>query len=251
MNMDIVYLIEDLITTKNLQQWLNNRFKDPNKSVISSNFFDIFPILTTYNGFSFYNSPNALYSLCEVFKDYRFFDIRKDDRILDIGANVGGFSLPVSRLTTKVTAVEPLMVDELKRNIQLNNIQIKIIEGALGNGEKQKITWGNVGKVVETYSLSQLKALSGGCDFLKSDCEGYEWFIKPEELDGVRRLEMELHNVNPSKNDPYELIEYILDHYETEMSLINGEKIEEFQMKFRKKARINEFILLHAYKKSQ
>ncbi|HPA07190.1 MAG TPA: FkbM family methyltransferase [Methanoregulaceae archaeon] len=249
--MDIVYLIEDLLATKNLQQWMNNRFKDPKMSVIYSNFFDIFPVLTTYNGISFYNSPNAVNSLCEVDKDYRFFDIRKDDRILDIGANIGGFSLPVSRLTKNVTAVEPLMVDELKRNTELNKIQIKIIEGALGNGEKQKVTWRNVSKVVETYSLSQLKTLSGGCDFLKSDCEGYEWFIKPEELKGVRRLELELHNVNPSENDPYELIEYILDHYETEMSSINGEKIEEFHMKFRKKARINEFILLHAYKRSK
>jgi hypothetical protein len=247
--MDIIYLVKDLFTTKNLQEWMNNRYKDPNKSVIYSNFFDVFPILTTSDGLRFINSPDAVISLCEVFKDYQFSDIRKDDSIIDIGANIGGFSIPVCRLSSNVNAVEPLMVDELKRNIELNQVHLNIIEGALGDGKKYELSWGKARKVVNTYTFSQLKAISGGCDFLKCDCEGYEWFIKPEELTGVRRLEMELHNVNPSKNNPYELIDYIIDHYETVLSYINGQKIEEFDMKFRKKARTNEFILLHASEK--
>jgi len=246
--MDVICLLKDLLITKNLQQWMNNRFKDPDKSVIYSNFFDIFPILTTSDGIRFYNSPDAINSLCEVFKDYQFSDIRKDDRIIDIGANVGGFSIPVSRFSSYVNAVEPLMVEELKRNIELNQIHLNIIDGALGDGKKHELSWGNARKIVNTYSFSQLKAISGGCDFLKCDCEGYEWFIKPEELIGVRRLEMELHNINPSNNDPYELIDYIIEHYKTVMSLINGQVIEEFNMKFRKEARTNEFILLHASK---
>jgi len=30
-------------------------------------------------------------------------------------------------------------------------------------------------------------------DFLKMDCEGAEWFIEPEELKGIRRIEAEVH----------------------------------------------------------
>ncbi|HMV50520.1 MAG TPA: hypothetical protein PKD31_22460, partial [Blastocatellia bacterium] len=33
----------------------------------------------------------------------------------------------------------------------------------------------------------------GGCDFLKCDCEGAEWQIDPDDLAGIRRIEMELH----------------------------------------------------------
>jgi hypothetical protein len=245
--MDIRYLIEDFFSTKNIQQWINNRFRSPDKYIIHSNFFELFPILTMPNGINFYNSPDIL-SICEVFEDYHFSDIQKNDIVIDIGANAGGFSIPASILSEHVNSVEPLLVDILKKNIELNQKQINVIEGALGDGKKHIVSWGNLKKSVNTYSLSQLKEISGGCDFLKCDCEGYEWFIKPEELNGVRRLEMELHNVNPSRNDPYTLIDTIVKTYDTIMVSKTGRILEEFHMNFRK--HIPDFIILHATRKN-
>jgi len=244
--MDIRYLIEDFLTTKNIQQWINNRFRSPDKYIIDSIFFELFPVLTMPNGIRFFNSPDV-FSICEVFKDYRFSDIQKDDIVIDIGANAGCFAIPASRLSEHINAVEPLLVDMLKRNIELNQIRLNIIEGALGDGKKHEVSWGSVKKLVKTYSLSHLKEQSGGCDFLKCDCEGYEWFIKPEELKGIRRLEMELHNVNPSRNDPQELIDNILKNYETVMVSKTGRILEEFHMNFRKN--VTDFIILHATRK--
>jgi FkbM family methyltransferase len=198
------------------------------------------------NGIKFYNSPDIL-SICEVFSDYSFSDIQKDDIVIDIGANAGGFSIPASRLSEHINSVEPLLVDLLERNLELNNIHLNIIEGALGDGKKHEVSWGNLKKSVNTYSLSHLKEMSGGCDFLKCDCEGYEWFIKPEEIEGVRRIEMELHNFNPSKNDPNLLIDSILNNYETLLISKTGRILERFHMNFRRN--VTDFVILHAKKK--
>ena len=40
--------------------------------------------------------------------EYRFDDIRPGDRVLDIGANVGGFCIRAARIGGQVTAVEPV-----------------------------------------------------------------------------------------------------------------------------------------------
>ena len=55
--------------------------------------------------------------------------------------------------------------------------------------------WLGKSRTVKTKTLSEIKKICGGCDFLKIDCEGCEWNIKPEELKGIRRIEMEVHKV--------------------------------------------------------
>ena len=139
--------------------------------------------------------------------EYRFSDIRRDDRVLDIGANVGAFALRAARFSPYVTAVEPLTTDPLKENIRLNAADVRVIEGALGDGSVCRITWDDLDRSVQTYTLGQLIDAAGGCDFLKCDCEGAEWTICPEDLLGIRRIEMELHippicpNINPALLD--------------------------------------------------
>lgn len=48
-------------------------------------------------------------------------------------------------------------------------------------------------------TLSQIIDFCGGCDFLKCDCEGGEWFIKEGEIKNIRRIEMEYHCYNSYK----------------------------------------------------
>lgn len=244
--MDIKYLIEDYIETRDLQEWVNNRFKDPFRVCIYSNFFELLPILTLPNGIQFYNSVDAINAPCEVSKDYYLSDIRQNDRVIDIGANVGCFSIPASKLTNFVYAIEPVMTNELRRNVDLNHANIHILEAGLGNGAKTEITWGGVTKSVDSFTFTQIKEICGGCTFLKCDCEGFEWFIQPEELEGIRRIEMELHNYNPSDNDPNTLIEYITSNFKTKLKSVNGAVLEEFTMKFKKRPKYKDLVILHA-----
>jgi len=87
------------------------------------------------------------------------------------------------------------MVEELRRNISLNSRNIQVIEAALGDGEVIEAKWKYHRKSIRAMTLSDIKSFCGGCDFLKIDCEGNEWLVKPEELDGIRRIEMEVHKV--------------------------------------------------------
>lgn len=140
-------------------------------------------------GMSFiYHSNNS--TIHECFKDYDFSGLSADDVVLDIGANVGGFSLFVSRIVKRVYSVEPVMFDTLLKNILKNNIHnITVLKDPLGN----EINW-NIKKSVSGKTLTELRSL---CDdeitVLKCDCEGGEWYINPNEFKGIRKIMMEVH----------------------------------------------------------
>jgi FkbM family methyltransferase len=146
--------------------------------------------------------------------EYRFDDIRPGDRVLDIGANVGGFCIRAARAGGLVTAVEPVTTQPLRENIRRNRVSVQVIAGALGDGKPQEISWDDCRVVSPTYPLRDLIRMGGGCDFLKCDCEGAEWLISPGELKDIRRIEMEIHTppisgpVNPA------LLEYIGRRYD-------------------------------------
>lgn len=172
--------------------------------------------MTTEDGVKFVKSPSAFRQIMEI-PEYRFDDIRTDDRVIDIGANVGAFCIRAARYTSRVVAVEPVTTGILRENIRLNDVNIRVIDGALGKGTMQEIQWDDCKRTVQTYPLGRLIALAGGCDFLKCDCEGAEWQINPKDLAGIRRLEMELHLPPVSGPPNPELLEYIGRHYDFEI----------------------------------
>ncbi|MDD1665033.1 MAG: FkbM family methyltransferase [Methanomicrobiales archaeon] len=150
-------------------------------------------------------------------REYRFDDIRAEDIVIDIGANVGAFCIQAAQYSDHVTAVEPVAWEILRENIRLNGVNVTVIEGALGDGSPSEISWDAARAHVPTFTLGQITAMAGGCDFLKCDCEGGEWLIRPEDLAGIRRIEMELH-VPPIGGPPNKaLLEYIGTHYDFEI----------------------------------
>jgi hypothetical protein len=149
--------------------------------------------------------------------EYRFDDIRPGDRVLDIGANVGGFCIRAARMSGHVTAVEPVTTPLLLENISANNVTVQVIGGALGDGKPKEICWDDCRVVAPTYPLHVLIAMSGGCDFLKCDCEGAEWLINPNDPEDVRRIEMEIHLPPISGPPDPALLEYISRFYEFEI----------------------------------
>jgi len=149
--------------------------------------------------------------------EYRFNDILPDDIVVDIGANVGAFCIRAARISGRVTAVEPVTAALLTNNIRANDVSVKVIDGALGNGRPAEICWDERRIFTPTHTLRTIKELAGGCDFLKCDCEGAEWLINPPELAGIRRIEMELHQPPIGGRPNPVLLDYIGEHYDFEI----------------------------------
>jgi FkbM family methyltransferase len=172
---------------------------------------------TTADGVSFKKEPTPYRQIFDV-PEYRFQDILPEDRVIDIGANVGAFCIRAARLSPRVTAVEPVTARILAENIRKNGASIRVIEGGLGTGGSCTCSWDDCSATVPGYSLSGIIRIAGGCDFLKCDCEGGEWLIRNGELDGIRRIEMELH-VPPISGPPaMALLDHISRDFDFEIT---------------------------------
>jgi FkbM family methyltransferase len=173
-------------------------------------------VITSEDDIRFLVRKTPFRQIFEV-SEYRFQDIRNNDRVLDIGANVGAFCIRAARQARSVTAVEPVTASILADNIRQNNAGVRLIEAGLGDGSPAVCTWDEQSARVPTFTLGTLISMAGGCDFLKCDCEGAEWKIRPFELEGIRRIEMELHL--PPICDPPDmaLLDYISRHYDFEI----------------------------------
>ncbi|WP_292410198.1 MULTISPECIES: FkbM family methyltransferase [unclassified Methanoculleus] len=169
--------------------------------------------VVAYDDITFRRMPDSADAVYVV-GEYRIDDIRPDERVLDIGANVGAFCIRAARRSRRVLAVEPILTEALRENVRANGVDVTVFDGALGDGSVRRIAWGNRTLAVKTRTLEEFIDTARGCDFLKCDCEGAEWSIRPGALDGVRRIEMELHM--PPIGGPVNraLLDYIGEHYD-------------------------------------
>lgn len=210
--MDIEYLLKDLKRRGwDIQQWVNARFKEDRAAVIDRT--DIRSIRTV-DGLEFVMSPD-IHCATSIYWRYKFDDIKPSDRVIDLGANVGGFAILASLVSDyTVLAVEPVRYEYLVQNIALNNAQVVALHKGLGYGNAVRVKWREQESIVFTSSLGRFIAINGGCDFLKMDTEGAEWDLVPEELEGVRRIEGQLHY--PHKDFEHPLIDYLERYYDIE-----------------------------------
>jgi FkbM family methyltransferase len=169
--------------------------------------------ITTADGIKFLDVATRWRQITDV-PEYRFDDIREGDIVIDIGANVGAFSIRAARLSRQVVAVEPLTCDILQENLTLNDAEVRVICGALGDGTFTEVCWDDQAMAVPTFPLHEIIGMAGGCDFLKCDCEGAEWRIDPGDLAGIRRIEMELHLPPICGQPDPALLDFISLHYE-------------------------------------
>ncbi len=201
-------VLDYFLRFQSFQDYINFRYNRKGYQVIDEQFLE--GLYYHYNGFVFYLN-NQLGTINEVINDYEFSDIRETDIVLDIGANIGAFSMFSSKKAKQVFAVEPLYSDVLIKNLEINNIKnVTVLEIGIGYGELN-LTYGVRNKTVKCYSLSEIIQLCGGhIDFLKIDCEGGEWCIQPHELKGIRRIDAEIHNFD--KKHDLKKFERILDY---------------------------------------
>jgi FkbM family methyltransferase len=185
--MDIKTLVMDFVACRGeMQAWINNRYKDSKSSVIQ---FRHFNYIVTKDDVKFYTTPD-LETIDQVYNDYWFDDLKSDDVVVDIGANIGGFSLVAAKKARMVYSYEPIRHHELFDNVLLNgNQNVKVSPFGLGDGQPTLIEWEGIKKTVETFRFEQVPEHT----FLKIDSEGAEWHIPPEQLAQPRRIEAELH----------------------------------------------------------
>ena len=104
----------------------------------------------------------------------RFYELRKGDLVIDVGANVGMFTVKASMSVGeegKVIAIEPVEenFELLKKNVELHKLaNVRIIRKALGRKR---------GKAV------MLKSLLSGTHQLKSVCKNSEFPIEEMEIE--------------------------------------------------------------------
>jgi FkbM family methyltransferase len=232
---DIQTILKDLYYCDfDIQEWINKRFQTPEKFVIHHKVVDH---ITTPEGLKFY--PFECQVLYQVTQEYNFNDLTSKDIVLDLGANVGAFSIRAAQLCKHVYAVEPLYVKELMANIKLNNMENKItvISQGIGTGETIPISYQGRTKAVSTLSLKTLLAIIEPITFMKCDIEGAEWTINPEDISHIPRIEFEVHQGRDScMPENLKLLEYIRKNWDTTTS---------------KKPKQNPGCYIHAYPKKQ
>ena len=166
--------------------------------------------MTTINYFDnditmFYNTDNHSCSVNKSIRSGRVWEkkligiykeyINKDSVVLDIGANLGCHTVPLSLLCKEVLAFEPQekIYDLLKQTIDYNKLDnVKLFNNIVSDGSKEVEEFVNSGcgrggttshrprlsgiitteKCITIDSLNLVK-----CDFIKIDVEGSEWSV--------------------------------------------------------------------------
>ena len=85
--MDLNALLKDFLYCRgDIQEFVNRRFKSPDKSAITYNYYDY---VTMKDGTKFYVTKDFR-TIEEVMEDYRFDGLTSGHTVLDLGANIGG-----------------------------------------------------------------------------------------------------------------------------------------------------------------
>jgi FkbM family methyltransferase len=162
----------------------------------------------------------------------------KDDIVLDIGANVGMFSIYVKKkFGCRVIAFEPVLsnFEQFKKNILLNGLSLSDIElhnTAITDAEGGEIRIGtpihNTGGSSAFYHTNDMpisktetidKYITEGCTYLKIDCEGGEYAIIPSILDKLNQFKyigIEYHRFL-SEQDPIALHNLLRSNFNGQM----------------------------------
>ncbi len=197
-----------------------------------SRFSDREGILVLRNGLRFWIRPHSSdrSSITEVLVLGSYSEVPEGSVVLDVGANIGAFSVAAGRRAAVVYALEPVGAnfEILRRNIELNqagNVVAERLAMSSENGECEMSVAGVYSSIhfrrantklekVRTVTLESFLDERGitQLDYLKMDCEGAEWDIilksPPDVLARIKHIEMEFHNIN-EKTDPRFLQEHL------------------------------------------
>jgi len=170
------------------------------------------------NGLIFYtgNIRATLPIVYEVFNEDVYGDLKLQSGsiVMDIGANIGSFSLKALRAGAKVTSYEPSSstFKTLQRNILSNGFSADIFQKAVGKKGSARLAVGSVeagtnslfldgvaGEMVDCVTFADVIADIQHCDLMKIDCEGgeYDFILNASSADlrKVDRFILEWHDI--------------------------------------------------------
>lgn len=167
-------------------------------------------------------------------KDYG--NIKNNSTIIDIGANIGVFSIFAASTSqnTTVYAYEPMQTsyELLLKNIEINKLEKSIVPFKLGiasSKEKRKLFLASGGspfhsiysdkneKYIEIDCITLKDVFDKNkikqCDILKIDCEGAEFEIlyntPKENFSKIKEIRLEYHNQKKEKYNIENLIKFL------------------------------------------
>lgn len=208
-----------MVTISNIISFFNRNWVKSLENVMRRHYYPGYQLVdssrvstlkTKFGEFSFTPTLQTYYNLFEQIDDYRTDDLKSTDVVLDIGANVGVFTVLAAKKVSQVVAVEPLFWRELDQNVKLNKLNnVVSLACALGRSSTLEISFCNKKEQVQCIDLPTIKKKFGvKPTFLKTDCEGGEWSLNTTDFEGIRAVEAEVHNFGGE--DPMEFV-YMLN----------------------------------------
>ena len=184
-----VYL-KALLKSRSLQWWLTLGLRDNGYVMLD----DLEGLVLEYKGVRFLPDVYNYARMFEAWDRYPALGkLRPDDTVLDLGANIGSFTLPAAKATRKVIAVEPIFYKALQGNIKLNGLNnvevlpVSVIESRVDAGLSGLKT--SLG-LLHTESLS---AVLDEITIWRMDIGGAEWSLSIPHFRKVRLFEIEFH----------------------------------------------------------
>jgi len=160
-------------------------------------------------GLKFYYRPNTsdIKTIMEVVErgvyEKKYFRIKKGEQWIDLGGNIGAFTLLALSKGAKVDVYEAdnEHCELIKMNLQLNGLQANVINKAVVHDETKEI-YLNIQKNGNTWRNSIVKNWNGGKK--KVDCINIETILNKNvcckmDIEGAEMLILENLNVMPKK----------------------------------------------------
>jgi FkbM family methyltransferase len=163
------------------------------------------------------------------------YEIKKGDVVIDIGANIGVFSIYAATQAedVRVYALEPFPenCDWLKRNVEENELDnVVVFEKAVSGDSKAKTLYvsdawvghslnnqeESVGKIeIECVTLDDLTQTVAQCDLLKIDCEGCEYDVlynsSYSTFRKIRKIVGEYHDIDSDRMTGKSLCDFLVE----------------------------------------
>ncbi len=226
---NIFFAVKVLFEVKNWKEYFKDIYFEPKEKFI---------IYQTKDKLQYITRPKTkdrdIFVEITLGNEYFIDEIKlaENSVVLDIGAQIGVFSVFISKKVGKIFSFEPVLgnFELLKKNIELNKLENKIkafnFAVSAKNG-KQKVflsennsgghsIYGK-GKFVEaeTKNLEQIfnENKIQKCDLIKMDVEGAEYDVlyssTEETFNKIERIVFECHEIDKKKKNPKKMIIFL------------------------------------------